>query len=59
MKFFRKVDGTGNHHIKWNKLILQRLVLNIFSYMGNESKRVTTRDVEGAKEKKCYKVIEG
>jgi hypothetical protein len=31
----RKLDGTGNHHIKWN---LQRRVSHVFSHLWNQGK---------------------
>jgi hypothetical protein len=28
-----KMDGTGDHHVKWNKAVPQRQVSHIFSHL--------------------------
>jgi hypothetical protein len=38
MSFFRKMDGTGDHHIKWNKLGSERQILHFLSYVEYEYK---------------------
>jgi hypothetical protein len=32
---YRKMDGTGEHHVKWNKPASQRQVSDVFSHMWN------------------------
>jgi hypothetical protein len=31
----RKMDGNGDHHVEWDKLVSQRQVSHVFSHMWN------------------------
>jgi hypothetical protein len=35
MSFFRKIDRTGDHHVKWDKTSSERQILCVFTHMQN------------------------
>jgi hypothetical protein len=39
---FRKTDGTGDHHVKWNKTDSERQIPHIFYHMQNLVPQIQT-----------------